>query len=65
MVENRLKEIRMKEYMMSQTEFSAMLNIEYPQYNRYEKGVTPALETALKISTRLNKPIEEIFILSK
>lgn len=61
-VRNRLKEIRMKEYMLSQKEFAKLLEMDYAMYNRIEnnnKQVT--LETALKISKKLNKTVNEIF----
>jgi DNA-binding XRE family transcriptional regulator len=52
----------MREYMMTQTEFANMINIKRQDYNRIEnnkKQVT--IETALKISKKINKPVEEIF----
>ncbi|QEK11715.1 helix-turn-helix domain-containing protein [Crassaminicella thermophila] len=64
-VKNRLKEIRMKEYMMSQKDFSNMLKINYHQYTKYEKNTIPVLETALQIAKKLNKPVEEIFCLDE
>ena len=62
-MENKLKEIRMKEYMMSQKDFAAMMEIDYRQYNRYEHGVSPTLETALRIARKLDKCVEDIFYL--
>ena len=38
MVKNRLKEIRMKEYLMNMKEFANLLGINYAQYVRYENG---------------------------
>jgi DNA-binding XRE family transcriptional regulator len=64
-VKNKLKEIRMKEYMLPQTEFAKLLEIDYRQYNRYENGTVPNLETALQIIERLNKTINEVFYLDK
>ena len=63
MVKNRLKEIRMKEYMCSQTEFAKILEMDYRQYNRYEKETEPKLETAIQIALKLNKKVEDIFYL--
>ncbi|OLS02868.1 helix-turn-helix transcriptional regulator [Tissierella creatinophila] len=63
MVKNRLKEIRMKEYMSTQGEFAKILELNYRQYNRYENGTVPNLETALHISKKLNKNLEEVFYL--
>ena len=57
---NRLKEIRMREHMMNQKDFAAMLGISPNQYNRYEKNVNvPSVEIALRIAQKLNKTIEE------
>jgi DNA-binding XRE family transcriptional regulator len=65
-VKNKLKEIRHKEYMLdSQMEFSKVLEIDYRQYNRYENGTVPSLETALEIAEKLNKKVEDIFYLDK
>lgn len=62
-VKNRLKEIRMREYMMNMTQFAEMLDINYKQYVKYEKDTVPYLEVALKISKKLNKTVNEIFYL--
>lgn len=65
-VKNKLKEIRLKEYLIdNQTEFSKILEIDYRQYNRYENGTVPSLETALEIAEKLNKKVEDIFHLDK
>jgi DNA-binding XRE family transcriptional regulator len=64
MIVNRLKVIRMREYMLSQQEFAEMLGIARNQYNRYEKQAgAPSLEIALKIANKLNKDIRDIFTL--
>jgi putative transcriptional regulator len=62
-VKNHLKEIRMREYMMSQTEFAEVLNMNYRQYSRYENGTVPTSETMLLIALKLNKKVEDIFYL--
>lgn len=64
-IKNRLKEIRMKEYMCSQTEFAKILRIDYRQYNRYENGIEPKLSTALHIAKKLNMKVEDIFYLDE
>lgn len=61
MVKNRLKEIRMREYLMNMKEFAEVLDINYRQYTEYEKGVIPKIETIFKIAKKLNRSIEEIF----
>lgn len=64
-MKNNLKEIRMREYMMTKREFSRLLNIVEQQYLRYENGLsTPSLEIALRIALTLNKTVNEIWILS-
>lgn len=59
---NQLKEIRMKEYMMTKKAFSELLNINEKQYFRYEKGDSvPSIQVALKISNKLNRSINDIW----
>lgn len=66
MVKNRLKEIRMKEYMMNIVEFSKLLEISNTTYCNWESNISrPNLEKALMISQKLNKNIEEIWYLDK
>ncbi|WP_027309298.1 helix-turn-helix transcriptional regulator [Caloramator sp. ALD01] len=66
MVKNRLKEIRMREYMMNQKEFAEqVLKIDFRQYSRYEKGTVPSGETLLKIAKALNRKVEDIFYLEE
>lgn len=62
-VRNRLKEIRMKEYMLSQKEFAELIGMNYRQYNRYEHESTPDGETMLKMAKALNRKVEDIFYL--
>ena len=63
MIKNRLKEIRMKEYMLNQKEFAEMLGVDVRQYNRYEHSMQPSLEVAIKILEKLNKDIRDVFYL--
>ncbi|WP_297436980.1 helix-turn-helix transcriptional regulator [uncultured Clostridium sp.] len=59
---NRLKEIRMREYMMNQKDFADMLGISRSTYNNLETGrVDGRIETALIISEALNIPVHEIW----
>ena len=62
-VQNKLKEIRMKEYMMdSKTEFANMLNVELHTYIQWESGKSsPKLEKALEVAQKLNKKVEDIW----
>lgn len=63
-VKNKLKEIRMRDYMMSQVEFANKLNIPIKVYWSWENDKSrPTLEKALEISLLLNKTINEIWYL--
>ncbi|SHH05651.1 helix-turn-helix transcriptional regulator [Tepidibacter thalassicus] len=63
-VKNRLKEIRMKEFMMNQREFSSkILEMDYRKYNNYENGTVPSAESMLYIAKKLNRLVEDIFYL--
>lgn len=64
MVKNRLKEIRMKEYMMNSSEFCKMLNISISTYSQIENNKQQGnIETILKISRVLNRKVEDIWYL--
>lgn len=61
-VRNCLKELR-HDKRMNQTEFANFLDMNVTQYNRYEtQRMQPNLETALEISEKLNKTVNEIFV---
>lgn len=61
-VKNRLKEIRMREYMMGPGEFAKLLGTDIKNYNNWESGRSrPRLEIALCIAKKLNKKVEEIW----
>lgn len=61
-VKNRLKEIRMKEYMLDQKSFAKMIGISNTTYNNIETNrVVGNIETALKIAKALNLPVEDIW----
>lgn len=61
MIRNRLKEIRMKEYMMTQTEFAEYLGIHRNALSKYESGIRiPDTATLYKICKKLNKNIFDI-----
>lgn len=65
-LEHRLKEIRMKEYMMNQKQFAEeVLEMDYRKYNNYERGTSPSGEVMLYIAKKLNRPVEEVFYLVK
>jgi putative transcriptional regulator len=61
-VKNRLKEIRMREYMMEPQEFASFIEVNYKTYYSWERNVAgPSLETALMIAKKLNKKVEDIW----
>lgn len=62
MLKNRLKEIRMREYMMNQKDFANMLKIDRGTYSRIENmKKSVSLENAFDISEKLNLKIEDIW----
>lgn len=61
-VKNRLKEIRLKEYMMSSIEFAEKLGVKLSTYSKWENGnSTPTLQKAYEIAGLLNKELKEIW----
>ena len=51
MVKNRLREIRMREFMMEQKEFAIYIGIGLTTYFNWEKGTRqPPLEKALEVA---------------
>lgn len=61
-VKNKLKEIRMREYMLSSQEFAEKLCVARSTYSQWEKGTSnPTLEKSFEIARKLNKSIEEIW----
>ena len=64
MVRNRLKEIRMREYMMNSSEFCKVLNISISTYSQIESNKQQGnIDTILKISRALNRKVEDIWYL--
>ena len=64
MVKNRLKEIRMREYMMEPQEFAKLLNVNIKSYYQWETEFSkPPLEKALEISLKLNRNVNDIWYL--
>ncbi|WP_297995388.1 helix-turn-helix transcriptional regulator [uncultured Clostridium sp.] len=64
MIKNRLKEIRMREYMMNKGEFAALIGLTDSMYSQLEsekKGCS--LKVALQISKKLNKSVNDIWYL--
>ena len=62
MLNNNLKQIRMKEFMMNKKEFSTYLNVNESQYSRYElNNAQPSLEVAIKVSNKLTRQVTDIW----
>ncbi|MBU3131615.1 helix-turn-helix domain-containing protein [Clostridium gasigenes] len=63
-IRNKLKEIRMRDYLMDPEDFAKSIDVNIKSYYSYEKGSSrPTLEKALEIAKKLNKNIEEIWYL--
>ncbi len=63
-VKNRLKKIRMREYMLEPEEFAKLIDVNIKSYYSYERDFSrPTLEKALEIASKLNKTIHEIWYL--
>ena len=59
---NKLKEIRMREYLLEVGEFSKILGVNLKTYSNWEKGRSqPKLQDAIRIAKKLNKKVEEIW----
>ncbi|QAA31258.1 transcriptional regulator [Clostridium manihotivorum] len=63
-VKNRLREIRMKEFMMEPTEFADMLQVNPKSYYQWESGASrPNLEKSLQVAKKLNRNVNDIWYL--
>lgn len=61
-VSNRLRQIRVKEYDMTATDFSKKLGVSVGLYSAWELGkAKPKLDKALEVSRRLNRSVEDIW----
>lgn len=61
-VKNRLKEIRMREYMMEPGEFASFLGISNKVYWSWENDKSrPTLEKSLEIADKLKKDVKDIW----
>ncbi|MEG2411129.1 helix-turn-helix domain-containing protein [Clostridium sp.] len=64
MVKNRLKEIRMREYMMKANEFCCIIEVPESTYSKIETNKQQGnIETILKIAKALNRRVEDIWYL--
>ena len=61
-IKNKLKQIRMKEYLMNSSEFAKLLDINLGTYSQIENNKkTVSLENAFIIAEKLDKNIEDIW----
>lgn len=64
MVKNKLKQIRMREYMLNQKDFCRLIGISQSTYNPIENNTKQGnAETILLIAKGLNRRVEEIWYL--
>lgn len=62
MVKNRLKEIRMREYMLSSKEFAKLLGVPISTYSQWEnESNNPTLNKAFEVAKILNRNLEDIW----
>ena len=62
MVKNKLKEIRMREFLMAPGEFANKLKVNLKTYSNWEKDRSkPPLEEAIRISKLLNRTVNDIW----
>ena len=64
MVKNKLKEIRMREYIMNSKEFCKVIDVKPNTYSQIEGNKQQGnIETILKIANALNRKVEDIWYL--
>lgn len=62
MLKNRLRDIRLREYAMSSTDFAKMLGVSISVYSAWERGVNfPQLEKAFDVAKKLNRTVIDIW----
>ncbi|BBK76855.1 helix-turn-helix transcriptional regulator [Clostridium butyricum] len=63
-VKNKLREIRMREYMLNQKEFCKILKISQSTYSAIESNkIQGNIENILTIAKALNRKVEDIWYL--
>lgn len=62
MVKNKLKEIRMREYMMDSGSFAKFLGVPRSTYSQWENASNnPTLTKAFEVASKLNRKLEDIW----
>lgn len=63
-MKNKLKEIRMREYLLDPKEFADLIGVNIKTYYCWERGeANPSLKVALEVALRLGKKVEDIWYL--
>ncbi|HII4449369.1 helix-turn-helix transcriptional regulator [Clostridium perfringens] len=63
-MKNKLREIRMREFLMDSGDFAKMLGVNLKTYSNWEKNRSkPPLEEALRIAKELDRKVEDIWSL--
>ena len=63
-IKNRLREIRMREFLMDTGDFARKLRVNLKTYSNWEKNRSkPPLGRALRISKELDRKVEDIWSL--
>ncbi|MFL0194960.1 helix-turn-helix transcriptional regulator [Clostridium sp. WILCCON 0269] len=63
-MKNRLKEIRMREYMMNPKEFARLIEVNPKTYYAWENGTSvPSMKEGLRAAKKLSKNLDEIWYL--
>ncbi|AKN32360.1 hypothetical protein Ccar_16415 [Clostridium carboxidivorans P7] len=61
-LKNNLKSIRMREYMMTSSEFAKLLGEKLSTYSKWENGDSaPTLQKAYEVARILKKELKEIW----
>lgn len=61
-IKSKLKEIRMKEFLMSPGEFAEFLGVDNKIYSSWERERSrPKLEVALKVANKLKRDVKDIW----
>lgn len=61
-LKNNLKEIRMREYMLSSSEMAKLLEVPLTVYSGWETNSSrPKLEKAFEVAKKLNRKVDDIW----
>ena len=61
-IKNNLKQIRMREYMLSSKDFAKLLDAPVSTYSQWENGTNnPTLAKSFEIAKKINKSVIDIW----